>query len=76
MKKTLFLCGTTMALVPIMSLTSCTTKEDVPAKPKNYYGVEQEGNGAPKEAYIALFLGIVGVCLLVAWGLKKLSSKR
>jgi hypothetical protein len=73
MKKTLCLFGAVM--IASVALTSCT-KEEVPEKPKNYYGVEPSSNGTPKEAYYALFGAIVIVLALVSIGLRKLRNKR
>ena len=73
MKKTLFLFGATMLL--LTTFTSCTTQDDTPAKPKNYYGTEPEGNGTPKEAYYAFSVGVVCLLLFLFWFLKKLRKK-
>lgn len=60
-----------MAIVLMAPFASCT-KEEVPEKPKNYFGVTPEGSGASKEAYYALFAGVVIVIGLVGYGLKKI----
>ncbi len=72
MKKNLLLFTATGVLMTstVTTFTGCTKEEDAPVK--NYFGVEPEGNGTPKEAYYALFGGVVVVFILIVYGLKKI----
>lgn len=71
MKKNFLLFTTTGVLMStVTTFTGCAKQEKAPVK--NYFGVEPEGNGTPKEAYYALFGGVVIVFILIAYGLKKI----
>lgn len=73
MKKTFYLFGA--VALTATTVMSCSTDE-APAKPKNYYGVDDGTSGTPKEAYYALFGAIVLVVILIAVGIKKMGQKK
>jgi flagellar biogenesis protein FliO len=44
--------------------------------PKINYGIKNDHDRTPQSAYVAFFVAIVVIFVFVAWGLKKLGSKR
>lgn len=71
MKKTLCLLGA--VLVTSTVTISCSKQEDTP---RNYYGVQPENNGTPKQAYYTLFGALIAFSIFLLVMLKKLKNKK
>lgn len=57
----------------LMTTSSCDFTSETQA-PKNYYGVQSDENKTPQKAYITLFCVIVGLCIFILWGIKRLKK--
>jgi hypothetical protein len=70
MKKTFLFLGATLATAS--TFISCTQE----TKTKNYYGVEQDNAGIPKEAYWTFFAVLIGFGLFLLWIFKRASKNK
>ena len=62
-------------MLTTVAITGCS-KAETKEQPRNYYGVQAENNGTPKEAYYAFFGGIVVIVFVVLYLLKKMGAKK
>ena len=53
---------------PVLLQTTTTSKIN--------YGIRNGDNRTPQGAYVAFFISIVAIFVLVGWGLKKLGGKK
>lgn len=57
-----------------VSFFSCSSETEV--QKKNYYGVEPENHGVPKNAYIALFGTLFVLGGLIVYGVNKIRNNK